>query len=80
MSEGLMNTCPDISRVQSIFTLFTLSTLNQVDLPWNKNNALRVYCLAGTRSRRAVKLLQKTKYTNVKNNGGIIAYKGVLEK
>ncbi|MBQ6342262.1 MAG: rhodanese-like domain-containing protein [Anaerolineaceae bacterium] len=39
-----------------------------------------VYCLRGTRSRRAVGILRNLGYTNVKSIGGIASYKGELEK
>ena len=57
-----------------------LSALSQFHLPWDKDTAIRVYCLAGTRSRRAVNFLQSQGFTNVKNIGGINAYKGSIEK
>lgn len=40
---------------------------------------LFVYCLAGTRSRQAVRLLMELGYTNVQNIGGINAYHGPKE-
>ena len=39
-----------------------------------------VYCLRGTRSRRAAAILRNCGYTNVRSIGGIASYKGELEK
>lgn len=39
-----------------------------------------VYCLTGNRSRRAVRTLKNMGYANVRNVGGIRAYKGPLER
>ena len=41
---------------------------------------LYVYCLSGGRSSRAVGMLQKLGYEDVKNIGGINSYKGQVEK
>ena len=57
-----------------------LSALQTVDIPFPKDSPVYVYCLAGTRAGRAVRFLQSTGYTNVKNIGGINAYKGPIEK
>jgi rhodanese-related sulfurtransferase len=57
-----------------------LSALSQFHFPWAKDTPIRVYCLAGTRSRRAVSFLQSQGFTNVKNIGGVTSYKGRLEK
>ena len=59
---------------------FPLSALNQAKLPWGKSTELLVYCLAGTRSRRAVSFLQSQGFSNVKNIGGIRSYQGNLEQ
>ncbi len=59
---------------------YPLSTLDKTELHWPKDAVLYVYCLAGTRSRKAVGYLQSQGYTNVKNIGGIHAYRGSLEK
>ena len=56
-----------------------LSTLNQAELPWDKSTELLVYCLAGTRSRKAVSFLQSQGFINVKNIGGIHSYRGSVE-
>ncbi len=57
-----------------------LSTLTEAKLPADKNVPLYVHCLSGARSSKAVKYLQMQGYTNVKNIGGINAYKGKIEK
>ena len=46
----------------------------------DKDMPLFVYCLSGSRSRRAVSALKKLGYTNVKNIGGIEGYRGKLVK
>ena len=55
-----------------------LSAVSQVTLP--KDKPLFVYCLRGTRSRRAANCLKRMGYQNVKSIGGITSYKGQLEK
>jgi len=45
----------------------------------NKDTALYVYCQSGARSRQAVHILQRMGYSNVKNIGGIAAYRGKVE-
>ena len=55
-----------------------LSVIDQVTLP--KDKLIFVYCLRGTRSRRAVSLLTRMGYQNVKSIGGISSHKGQLEK
>ena len=54
-----------------------LSTLNRNTLP--KEAALFLYCLRGTRSRRAARILKQMGYT-VKSIGGISGYKGPIER
>lgn len=44
-----------------------------------QDSAIFVYCLRGTRSRRASGILRKLGYKNVKSIGGIASYKGKLE-
>ena len=56
------------------------SALQAADIPFPKDAPVFVYCLAGTRAGRAVRFLQNSGYTNVKNIGGINAYKGLIEK
>ena len=54
-----------------------LSTIKQTKLP---NDApLFLYCLRGTRSKRAARILRSMGYT-VKSIGGIGRYKGELER
>ena len=59
---------------------YPLSGLEKVKLPWDKSTPIYVYCLAGTRSRRAVSILQGMGYTNAKSIGGINSWRGSLEK
>ncbi len=54
-----------------------LSTISQLALP--KEAPLFLYCLRGTRSRRAARILRKMGFT-VKSIGGISGYKGEIEK
>ncbi|MBQ3704584.1 MAG: rhodanese-like domain-containing protein [Oscillospiraceae bacterium] len=54
-----------------------LSTIRQTSLP--KDKQLYVYCLRGTRSRQAVAVLKQLGY-DAKSIGGIISYKGALER
>ncbi|MCI8399425.1 MAG: rhodanese-like domain-containing protein [Oscillibacter sp.] len=49
-------------------------------VPAEKNAALFVYCHSGARSRQAVELLGRLGFANVKNIGGIAAYKGRVER
>jgi len=46
----------------------------------NKETKLYVYCQSGARSRQAAGILKRMGYTNVKNIGGIAAYKGRVVK
>ena len=46
----------------------------------NKNKQLYVYCHSGSRSRQAVSLLKGMGYSNIKNIGGIAAYRGKVER
>ena len=46
----------------------------------NKNKQLYVYCHSGSRSRQAVSLLKGMGYSNIKNIGGIVAYRGKVER
>lgn len=55
--------------------------LNQVpamDMP--RETPLFLYCRSGARSSRGCKALEKLGYTDVTNLGGILDYKGPLEK
>lgn len=53
-----------------------LSRIDAIDIPMHR--PLYVYCLRGTRSRRAVSRLKRMGYT-AKSIGGIAGYKGPLE-
>lgn len=54
-----------------------LSEIGTIDIP--KDRPLFVYCLRGTRSRQAVGALRQLGYT-AKSIGGIVSYRGQLEK
>ena len=54
-----------------------LSAIHSVSIP--KDKPLFVYCLRGTRSKRAAAALKRMGYT-AKSIGGIAAYKGQLER
>ena len=54
-----------------------LSTIKQTTLP--KDKPLFLYCLRGTRSKQAARILRSRGYT-VKSIGGIGRYKGELER
>ena len=58
-----------------------VSTLGTETLPFDDKDApLYVYCLSGARSGRAVRFLHSLGYTDVRNIGGINAYRGALER
>ena len=46
----------------------------------DKATPLFVYCLAGTRSSRAISALRAMGYTNLHNIGGIRAWRGEIER
>ena len=54
-----------------------LSTISNTTLP--KDAPLFLYCLRGSRSKRAAGILKKMGYT-VKSIGGISGYKGTTER
>lgn len=54
-----------------------LSTISQTAFP--KDASLFLYCLRGTRSKRAAGILRSMGYKTVKSIGGISAYKGTIE-
>ncbi len=54
-----------------------LSGIGDIDIPRDKT--LYIYCLRGTRSRRAAAALKRAGYT-ARSIGGIVSYKGTLEK
>ncbi len=49
------------------------------DVVKDKDTPLFVHCLSGARSRQAAAYLRQMGYSNVKNIGGISAYKGKVE-
>ena len=55
-----------------------LSRISTFSIP--KDRPLYVYCLRGTRSKRAVSILKQMGYENAKSIGGIASYKGQVEK
>ena len=58
-----------------------VSTIGTAELPFTDKEAeLYVYCLMGTRSARAVRALRSRGYTNVRNIGGINAWRGPIER
>ena len=54
-----------------------LSAIYNISIP--KNSILFVYCLRGTRSRRAVIILKRMGY-NARSIGGIVSYKGQTKR
>ena len=54
-----------------------LSTISSTNFP--KDKPLFLYCLRGTRSKQAAGILKRMGYT-VKSIGGIVSYRGQLEK
>ena len=46
----------------------------------DKATPLFIYCLAGTRSSRAINALRTMGYTNLRNIGGIRAWQGEIER
>ena len=58
-----------------------LQSLNKIQsVTTKKDTPLFVYCHSGARSRQATGLLGQMGYTNVQNIGGIISYKGKVER
>lgn len=58
-----------------------LHSIDQISLvAENKDVPLYVYCQSGTRSRRAAGMLMQMGYHQVKNLGGISAYKGKVAR
>ena len=55
-----------------------LSTITNATLP--KDKPLFLYCLRGTRSKRAVRILKTMGYQDARSIGGIASYRGQLEK
>ena len=46
----------------------------------NKDTQIFVYCHSGSRSRQAVSVLKGMGYSNAKNIGGIVTYRGKVER
>ena len=46
----------------------------------DKNQLILIYCRSGSRSRQAAYKMQKLGYTNIVEFGGIINWKGKIEK
>ena len=55
-----------------------LSLIASIDIP--KDRPLYVYCLRGSRSKSAVGALRQMGYADAKSIGGILSYKGPLER
>ena len=55
-----------------------LSRIDTITIP--KDKPLYVYCLRGTRSKRAAHALKRMGYANVKSIGGIATYTGSIER
>lgn len=55
-----------------------LSSIAGIDIP--RDRPLYVYCLRGSRSKSAVGALRKMGYVDAKSIGGILSYKGQLER
>ena len=53
-----------------------LSAIKSITLP--KDAPLFLYCLRGTRSRRAAGILKRMGYTSVRSIGGITGYRGTI--
>ena len=57
-----------------------LSVIDRFELSISRDTPIFLYCLRGSRSRRAMGILKKRGYSNVKSIGGISGYKGKIEK
>lgn len=57
----------------------TIGTKDLPELP-NKNQLIFVYCRSGNRSKQAAGKLSKLGYSNIVEFGGIIDWKGEIEK
>lgn len=55
----------------------SLSRIDAIDIP--KDRPLYVYCLRGTRSKKAVNILRRMGY-DARSIGGIAGYKGQVEQ
>ncbi len=57
-----------------------LQTIDNIyNIAKDKNTPLYVYCYSGSRSRQATAALQRMGYQQVKNIGGIAAWRGKVE-
>ena len=56
-----------------------IDTSDIAELP-NKSQLILVYCRSGRRSKEAAAKLVKLRYTNIVEFGGILDYKGEIEK
>ena len=63
----------DITKAEGADKMFLFTNIN------NMLETLFVYCLRGSRSRRAVGILKRMGYS-AKSIGGITAYKGEIER
>jgi rhodanese-related sulfurtransferase len=54
--------------------------IDSFNLSISRDTPIFLYCLRGSRSRRAMGILKKRGYSNVKSIGGISGYKGKIEK
>ena len=55
-----------------------LSEIDAISTP--KDVPVFIYCLRGSRSKRAERMLKKMGYAKVRSIGGIMEYKGRIEK
>ncbi|MBQ6757147.1 MAG: rhodanese-like domain-containing protein [Oscillospiraceae bacterium] len=62
-----------------IVPLDDIRSINE-DSPWSRDQLILVYCRSGRRSKLAAEEMCKMGYTNVVEIGGIIDWKGEIEK
>jgi rhodanese-related sulfurtransferase len=55
-----------------------LTGIDSIRIP--KDKQVFVYCLRGTRSSQAARKMKKMGFTKVKSIGGVMGYKGRIEK
>lgn len=70
----------DTFRAARISKNVPLYVMDQVKEVADLDTPLFVYCHSGARSREAVSMLERMGYQQVKNIGGITAYKGEVER
>ena len=68
-----LSTLQNASASASVQTVFEGAEVS-------KDTVMFIYCLRGSRSMRAVGILKKMGYQNVKSIGGINRYQGEIEK